>query len=218
MSWVKSLASGSEDIFDEDVDDIALQSKEWKQNMEKRSKDGYRDGVDAGKEASLQLGFNDGYREGAIRMKAIGQLKGIASALQCWSEQQAVKSSAMASITSLMQDIMQHEEAVLEAMKRAQERPIPSVGEVSDAVEDLEMAVDQEPTQSQSHPQAQAQGCGNGDCCKKEAHCSQGLSACSSTATVSLEELVERCVKLARELELSKEFVGHIQQLKTYGL
>lgn len=140
----------------------------------------------------------------------------VRSALQCWSERQAVKSSAMASITSLMQDIMQHEEAVLEAMKRAQERPIPSVGEVSEAVEDLEMAVDQEPTQSQSHPQAQ--GCGNGDCCKKEAHCSQGLSACSSTATVSLEELVERCAKLARELELSKEFVGQIRQLKTYGL
>lgn len=38
MSWVKSLASGSEDIFDEDIDDIVLQGKEWKQNMEKRSK------------------------------------------------------------------------------------------------------------------------------------------------------------------------------------
>lgn len=38
MSWVKSLASGSEDIFDEDIDEIAVQSKEWKQNMEKRSK------------------------------------------------------------------------------------------------------------------------------------------------------------------------------------
>ncbi|KAG5268820.1 hypothetical protein AALO_G00216840 [Alosa alosa] len=214
MSWVKSLASGNEDIFDEDTDDISLQNKEWKQNMEKRAKDGYRDGVDAGKEASLQLGFNDGYREGAIRMKAIGQLKGIVSALQCWSERQAVKSSASASISSLMQDVVQHEEAVLEAMKRAQERPIPSVGEVSEAVEDLEMAVDQEPPQAQ----AQTVNCGKGDCCKKESHCCREQSACSSTATVSLEELVTRCAKLATELELSEEFVGHIQQLKTYGL
>ncbi len=38
MSWVKSVAS-SEDVFDEDVDDISLlQNKEWKYNMEKRAK------------------------------------------------------------------------------------------------------------------------------------------------------------------------------------
>lgn len=39
--------------------------------------DGLRDGIDAGKEASLQQGFNLGYREGAVKMKAIGQVKGI---------------------------------------------------------------------------------------------------------------------------------------------
>lgn len=37
MSWVKSVAS-SEDVFDEDVDDISLLNKEWKCNMEKRAK------------------------------------------------------------------------------------------------------------------------------------------------------------------------------------
>jgi hypothetical protein len=39
--------------------------------------DGYVDGIDHGKEASLQLGFNMGYREGAASTRAIGQLKGI---------------------------------------------------------------------------------------------------------------------------------------------
>jgi len=37
MSWLRSVAS-SEDVFDEDVDDISLQNKEWKYNMEKRAK------------------------------------------------------------------------------------------------------------------------------------------------------------------------------------
>lgn len=37
MSWVKSVAS-SEDVFDQDVDDISLLNKEWKYNMEKRAK------------------------------------------------------------------------------------------------------------------------------------------------------------------------------------
>ncbi|XP_012670562.2 OTU deubiquitinase with linear linkage specificity a [Clupea harengus] len=209
MSWVKLLASGSEDVFDEDTDDLSLQNKEWNHNMEKRVKDGYRDGVDAGKEASLQVGFNEGYREGAIRMKAFGQLKGIVSALQCWCQRQALGSSASASISSLMQDVVQHEEAILEAMKRAQERPIPSVGDVSEGVEDLEMAMDQEP------PEAQA--CSKTDCCKKDTHCSKEQSACSSIALVGLEELVTRCANLATELELPEEFVCHIQQLKTYG-
>lgn len=35
------------------------------------------DGVDAGEEASLQVGFNLGHREGAAQTVAVGRLKGI---------------------------------------------------------------------------------------------------------------------------------------------
>lgn len=35
------------------------------------------DGVDAGEEASLQVGFSLGYREGAAQTVAVGRLKGI---------------------------------------------------------------------------------------------------------------------------------------------
>lgn len=35
------------------------------------------DGVDAGEESSLQLGFNQGFREGAAKTVAVGRLKGI---------------------------------------------------------------------------------------------------------------------------------------------
>uniref|UniRef100_A0A7M4EZI3 Essential protein Yae1 N-terminal domain-containing protein n=1 Tax=Crocodylus porosus TaxID=8502 RepID=A0A7M4EZI3_CROPO len=38
---------------------------------------GYRDGVEAGKEHALQQGFNQGYREGAKMMRTCGQFKGI---------------------------------------------------------------------------------------------------------------------------------------------
>uniref|UniRef100_A0AAY4BS30 Essential protein Yae1 N-terminal domain-containing protein n=1 Tax=Denticeps clupeoides TaxID=299321 RepID=A0AAY4BS30_9TELE len=69
MSWVKALGS-SEDVFDENADDISLQSKEWKYNMEKRAKDGFRDGINAGKEASLQAGFNQGYRAGGLNSRS----------------------------------------------------------------------------------------------------------------------------------------------------
>lgn len=35
MSWVRAVPS-SEDVFDENADDISLQSKEWDANMKKR--------------------------------------------------------------------------------------------------------------------------------------------------------------------------------------
>ena len=38
MSWVKAVGRSVEDVFDEDADDITLQNKEWKYNMEKRVK------------------------------------------------------------------------------------------------------------------------------------------------------------------------------------
>lgn len=39
--------------------------------------DGYVDGVGAGEEASLQVGFNQGFKEGAAQTVAVGRLKGI---------------------------------------------------------------------------------------------------------------------------------------------
>lgn len=35
------------------------------------------DGVNAGEEASLQMGFNMGFREGAAQTVAVGRLRGI---------------------------------------------------------------------------------------------------------------------------------------------
>lgn len=39
--------------------------------------DGYVDGADAATEASLKVGFNQGYREGAAMTAPVGQLKGM---------------------------------------------------------------------------------------------------------------------------------------------
>uniref|UniRef100_A0A8C3SBL9 YAE1 maturation factor of ABCE1 n=1 Tax=Chelydra serpentina TaxID=8475 RepID=A0A8C3SBL9_CHESE len=80
MSWVQAAVSQpSEDVFDEDADELHLVQKEWKSTMEKRVKEGYRDGVEAGKELSLQQGFNRGYKQGAEMMMTCGQLKGTLS-------------------------------------------------------------------------------------------------------------------------------------------
>lgn len=41
------------------------------------SQDGYVDGVDTGEDASLQVGFSLGFKEGAAQTVAVGRLRGI---------------------------------------------------------------------------------------------------------------------------------------------
>ncbi|KAJ8418675.1 hypothetical protein AAFF_G00001740 [Aldrovandia affinis] len=199
---------GGEDVFDEDGDDITLQSKEWKLNMEKRAKDGYRDGADAGKEASLQIGFNRGYREGADKMVAIGQLKGVVSALQSWCQLHHPGSATLSSVSQLLQNVVRHEEGLIERMRMAQQTPA-SVGMVTECIDDLSV----EPTDT---------GCGGGncsgqDCCKKEqgqeGDSTSPQTPCQSSphpsfsAEESLEPLRKSCMDLVMELGLSEELV-----------
>lgn len=140
-----------------------------------------------------------------------------------------------------MRDVVRHEEAVLEAMKRAQEMaPVPTVGDIAEGMEDLEvMAVDQgEPAQTEAQlrspsqaglAQAQApQGCGKPDCCSSTDSntdtgmcCSQGALvgfSSPSVAMVSFGELLSRCVELVMTLGLPQEFACHVQQLQTHDL
>ncbi|KAI4897867.1 hypothetical protein NFI96_021227 [Prochilodus magdalenae] len=214
MSWLKAVPS-SEDVFDEDVDETSLQNKEWRWNMEKRVKDGYRDGMDAGKEASLQVGFNLGYREGAIKMKAIGQLKGIVSALQCWCLSQPSRNSELSLVRELLRRVDQHEQDLVEAMRRAQERPPPSVSEVAGDMEDL--GVDQ-------GEHSDGSGCcrkdGDGDCCRKDGEMDtdqrRSLLRMSSLLQTneSVEQLLQSCMELVTEMGLPEEMAFHIQQLR----
>ncbi|XP_034153730.2 OTU deubiquitinase with linear linkage specificity a [Pangasianodon hypophthalmus] len=180
--------------------------------------DGFRDGIDAGKEASLQQGFNLGYREGAVKMKAIGQFKGIVSALRCWCQSQP--SMSLEPITQLLQKVEKHEEGIFEAMRKAQELPPPSVSELAGDMDDL--GVDQS-------------DCGGSDCCRNEEdseRCRKGQSDCcghdkdgsESSARIhteslfvkreSLEQLLHRCMELVTEMGLPEELRLRIQQLR----
>ncbi|XP_016134077.1 OTU deubiquitinase with linear linkage specificity a [Sinocyclocheilus grahami] len=218
MSWVKSVAA-SEDVFDEDVDDISLQNKEWKYNMEKRAKDGFRDGSDAGKEASLQAGFNMGYTEGATKMTVIGQLKGIMSAVRCWCQVQLPGSPALASVTDLLQRLETHEDGLVEDMRKAQQRPPPSVTEMVDDMEDLN--VEQRNQGGESRCSNNGDCCGRGrannDCCGNVGGVSEDsprtLCQHSLSTGESLKRLLKCCLDLGTELGIPEELKLHIQQL-----
>ncbi|XP_059901553.1 OTU deubiquitinase with linear linkage specificity a isoform X1 [Gadus macrocephalus] len=138
MSWVKSVSVSGDDVFDEDADDISLHNREWKHNMEKRVKDGYVEGIDTAKAQFLQVGFNLGYREGALKTVALGRLKGIVSAIQCWCQQRpAPLNSTPVSVSGLLQRVVQHEERLMKEMRQALEKPPVTASTVSDSLEDL---------------------------------------------------------------------------------
>ncbi|XP_049912531.1 OTU deubiquitinase with linear linkage specificity a [Epinephelus moara] len=215
MSWVKAV-SGSVDVFDEDGDELSLQSREWTFNMKKRIRDGYVDGVDTGEEASLQAGFNLGFREGAAQTVAVGRLKGIVSAILCWCQIQHPGSPLPASLTDLLQRVSQHEDTIKEGIKRALENPPPSVSSVSESMEELQV-------EQAGSDCCGGEGCKETDCCRKgenmdmdvphqQQKLHSGSTDCSSNSNIN--DLVQHCMDLVSELRLPQELISHIQELK----
>uniref|UniRef100_A0A8C0CTY6 Essential protein Yae1 N-terminal domain-containing protein n=1 Tax=Balaenoptera musculus TaxID=9771 RepID=A0A8C0CTY6_BALMU len=91
MSWFRAapLAEGpgeEGDVFDEEADESVLVHREWRSHMQRRVKEGYRDGIDAGKAVTLQQGFNQGYKEGAEVIINYGQLRGTLRIKDCLHE------------------------------------------------------------------------------------------------------------------------------------
>lgn len=222
MSWVKSISLSGEDVFDENADELNLQSREWTSNMKKRVRDGYVDGVDAGEDASLQLGFNIGFREGAAQTVAVGRLKGIVCAIRCWCQSQHPENSqAIQTVSELLNQVTQHEDTITERIRKTLENPPPSVSDVSEGIEDLEVG----------HPSRSCcgEGCKETDCCRADkmdidaGHLHQPHRLCSGSndsfdSEDKLIPLLQRCVELATELGLPQELIGHIEELRNIKL
>ncbi|KAM4719163.1 OTU deubiquitinase with linear linkage specificity a [Anableps anableps] len=217
MSWVKDASLSGEDVFDENVDDLYLQSKEWTSNMKKRIKDGYVDGVSAGEEASLQVGFNLGFREGAAQTVAVGRLRGIVSAIWCWCQIQHPEKPVPSRVIDLLQQVTQHEEGIVDGIRKALENPPPSVSDVSESMEDLEV--------KPAGPGCGGAGCEEAGSCRGEQKTDLGGShdqrylcsepSCASAGSCEgLELLVQRCMDLVSELELPQELISHIEELR----
>uniref|UniRef100_A0A3B4AJH5 Uncharacterized protein n=1 Tax=Periophthalmus magnuspinnatus TaxID=409849 RepID=A0A3B4AJH5_9GOBI len=59
------------------------------------------------------------------------------SALWCWFESQHPENPAKQTVSELLHEVTQHEESILEDIKRTLENPPPSVSDISEAMEDL---------------------------------------------------------------------------------
>ncbi|KAM5273614.1 protein YAE1 homolog [Ctenodactylus gundi] len=159
MSWVRAASSvlspGDQgDVFDEDADESLLVEREWRSHMERRVKvnlgggrgncgerargrEGYRDGLDAGKAVALQHGFNQGYKRGAEVIINYGQLRGTLSALLSWCHLHDNSSTLISKINNLLDAVGQCEEYVLSHLKSI--TPQPQVVDLLDSIEDMDL-------------------------------------------------------------------------------
>ncbi|KAK2095893.1 hypothetical protein P7K49_024927 [Saguinus oedipus] len=100
-------------------------------------KEGYRDGVDAGKAVTLQQGFNQGYKEGAEVILNYGQLRGTLSALLSWCHLHNNNSTLINKINNLLDAVGQCEKYVLKHLKSV--TPPTHVVDLLDSIEDMDL-------------------------------------------------------------------------------
>ncbi|XP_058038262.1 protein YAE1 homolog [Ahaetulla prasina] len=138
MSWLQSAVSQcGEDVFDENADEMDLAQKEWKSAMEKRVKEGYREGVDAGKGVTLQQGFNQGYKEAIRMMFECSQLKGTISALLSWYHHNKHSPATLNEMTDLLNQLRTYEENMLKNLNCINSQP--SVGDLLHTLNDMDL-------------------------------------------------------------------------------
>ncbi|KAL4561761.1 hypothetical protein LXL04_033935 [Taraxacum kok-saghyz] len=79
--WCEDGSSwnGSDEKFDPSSD----LNREWQKRKKQFHAIGYRDGLIAGKEASAQIGFNEGFKESVVDGFNWGVIRGVTGALEC---------------------------------------------------------------------------------------------------------------------------------------
>ncbi|XP_074055316.1 protein YAE1 homolog [Macrotis lagotis] len=141
MSWLRAARArpgedADADVFDDEADETLPAQREWRSRVESRVREGYRDGVDAGKAAVLQQGFNQGYKEGAEVIINYGQLRGTLSALLCWCRLQDSSSSWIAPLNDLLDTVGRCEESALQHLASP---PQPHVADLLDSIQDMDL-------------------------------------------------------------------------------
>ncbi|XP_069469388.1 protein YAE1 homolog isoform X1 [Ambystoma mexicanum] len=220
MPWVQAVQPDKgDDVFDEEADDLSLLQQEWKTTMEKRVKEGYRDGMDAGKADALQQGFNNGYKEGMALMMTCGTLKGSLWALKCWSQLRAYGSYLTNEIEKLLEAVGQYEENTSRILSTASHQPHP--GELADSIQDISLnqnVKSLEHLDSKEGRFCESGARSDGECCKHNngaTFSDPGFCRKSqeSKNSAQLNQLVQRTISVAKSMNMSDELVKVLENL-----
>ncbi|XP_059511715.1 protein YAE1 homolog [Myotis daubentonii] len=226
MSWVPAapgVRGGGEEgeVFDEEADESLLAQREWRSQMQRRVKEGYRDGLQAGKAVALQQGFNQGYKEGAEGIINYGQLRGTLSALLSWCHLHDNSSALISKINNLLDAVGHCEEYVLKHLKSI--TPQPHVVDLLDSIQDMDLC-HVSPTEKKIYEAEDERLCENNAEFNKS--CSNSLSGvdCSSLECCGTQEhthsenpnltwILEQTASLVKQLGVSVDILQHLKQL-----
>ncbi|KAG0027815.1 hypothetical protein BGZ81_005269 [Podila clonocystis] len=95
---VNAWESDHDDVWGDDDNvsyDRAIAEKEWSRLHETFGNTGYREGIEEGKEGTLQEGFNQGWSEGVQYGHELGRLRGLISPLLEYVQSSAEKSTSI---------------------------------------------------------------------------------------------------------------------------
>ncbi|XP_056374412.1 protein YAE1 homolog [Hyla sarda] len=217
MSWVQAAVElhtqgEEEEVFDEEADELTLVQNDWKKSMEKRLKEGYLDGVDAGKENSLQTGFNLGYKLGVTLLMPCGELRGTLSALVTWCQVHGSDPSTRTKLAELLTAVTQCEDNTVKSLSSIHQISHPS--DLSSTLEDMDFSCcTKEPSDG---------SCNTGqDCCLNKESQPTSLPGCRTTQQLShvikqeLGGILRDTIAVAQQNHLSADLVSYLQTLTT---
>ncbi|XP_075067382.1 protein YAE1 homolog [Mixophyes fleayi] len=217
MSWVRTAAelqpASEEEVFNEGEDEMDILQRDWKRSMEKRLKEGYLDGIEAGKENSLQTGFNLGYKLGVNMLMPCGELRGTLSALVTWCQVHQLEQSLSAQLGELLTAVCQCEDHIMKALSSIHQVAHPS--DLSSSLEDMDLT-------SHIHEPSKRPCSASENCCQNQE--SSRLSSCRTAQQLSdltkqeLSRILRDTHSIAQQLNMSEDLLYYLQTLKTMYL
>ncbi|XP_078254861.1 OTU deubiquitinase with linear linkage specificity a [Rhinoraja longicauda] len=212
-------ANQSDDVFDEEADELRLSRNEWDTCMGQRLKEGYRDGINAGKESTLQHGFNKGYQEGVKKMLVPGQMKGFLSALLSWCQLNRNDPNLVAKVTQLLDVATQQEERIFRNLTSPPRET--SVGDVMECIGDLGLDTGPEQpdmdnsndaqTETNCHSASEIRSHDLGINSPGLAHHEHCRTASEIDEAQMVQQLHQDCVLLLKDFEIPIDMPPHFQ-------
>uniref|UniRef100_A0A8C5PE26 YAE1 maturation factor of ABCE1 n=1 Tax=Leptobrachium leishanense TaxID=445787 RepID=A0A8C5PE26_9ANUR len=203
-----------EDVFDEEGDEMGFLQTEWKRSMEKRLKEGYLNGIDAGRGNALQSGFNLGYKLGVNMLMPYGKLRGTLSALLTWYQLHNPEPPATAKLNDLLTAVCQCEDQLLKCLSSMSQAPHPS--DLSSTLEEMNLGC----SGAGGVLEEESSCTTDQNCCRNKDPLALSLARCRTsqqlhdTARQELCRIAKETLSVAEHLNLPEGILYYIQSLQ----
>ncbi|KAG8572546.1 hypothetical protein GDO81_012083 [Engystomops pustulosus] len=168
--------------------------------------------MEAGKENSLQSGFNSGYKLGVNLLMPCGEIRGTLSALITWCQIHDSHPSICKQLGELLTSVVQCEDNVVKRLSSIYQISHPS--DLSSALEDMDF--------TSGTKESNEGSCNLGpDCCVNKDSFPTSLHRCRTTQQISdvlkheLVQILRDAIAIAQQNNLPSDFLTSLHSLET---